>query len=89
MSGSPIDPAKGSGRGGYHTPRTPVELRDAHKAKMVRKAKRRAEMHVAMNNPKRLARLRVANGTSIATGNRWGGPHKHAREIARRTGRTQ
>lgn len=26
---------------------------------------------------------------SIAKGNRWGGPHKNAREIARRTGRAQ
>lgn len=26
---------------------------------------------------------------SISKGNRWGGPHKHEREIARRTGRAQ
>lgn len=74
------------GRGGYHTPRTPVELRDAHKTKMAEKAKRRGEMHAAMNDPKRLARLRVVTGASIATDNRWGGPHKHAREIVRAKG---
>lgn len=36
--------------------------------------------HIRSQKPDRADRAR----TSIATGNRWGGAHQHAREIARR-----
>lgn len=71
--------------GGYHTPRTPAELL---KARDVRRERRAGDLDHAMKrltDPRRIAAMARAS-TSIATGNRWGGPHKHAREIARTKG---